>query len=593
MWLMLMSVAAPAGHAWFYPGSGDEVAVIDERSAIAGVPVRRTGYLVARVEDPAVLRSLADVAEVESLGGDGHVVRVLPRAGVDEIALSRTLRQRADVAWSHPDLALRLVPQDLPDDPFVGDQWHLENTGQNGWTPGVDINAALAWTRSTGAGGIIAVFDSGVDSDHPDLDVIPGWDYVDSDDDPNPDVSTSEAPHGTCVAGLAAARGNNGLGVAGVAYDSKVYAVRLLGASSTLSSLYSAFAEAVDAGAWVLNNSWGFGTSDCPDVPEYSIFRDAMDYAEMHGRGGLGTAVVFAAGNGNCDISNDGLLAQPEVIAVAATNGNDDREGYSSFGAYVDVAAPSGGTLTTDIVGDDGYGSWKGDPDYYGYFSGTSAAAPVASGVLALMFAANARLTAAQARRVLCETAVKVDVENGEYDDKGWSKYYGCGRVDAGAAVMAVADQAPAAPVIVAPGSQAWVERVVLGWKPAADADGDWLAYEVTWWVDGQQANAVVESTAKTHLDITGEVASGDVVHFTVQAMDAWGKGELSEARSFEIVEHPADEITPSQETGGCTCSDGFRGKPTAPILLLGGCAILLRRRRRRFRASGLRGGVR
>lgn len=575
-WLLLLP-AAPAAPAWFFSGTGDEVEVIDEKSTVRGMPVRRTGHLVARVEDPQEMRLLAEVGEVVVLGGDGHVVRVRPRAGVDEIALSRVLHERADVAWALPDLALPMVPHDLPNDPFVADQWHLLNTGQRGWTPLVDINAPLAWEASTGVGAIIAVMDSGVDSDHPDLDVIVGWDYNEGDDDSNPDVTTENAAHGTSAAGIAAARGNNGIGVAGVAYDATVYGVRLLGGNGgALSNIYAAFAEAVDAGAWVINNSWGFGGCS---LPSYPIFLDAMKYAETRGRNGLGTAVVFSAGNDNCDITDDGLQALPEVISVAATNGNDDREWYSNFGTFVDISAPSGGTLTTDIAGPEGYGSWRNNRDYWGWFSGTSAAAPVVSGVLALMFSANPRLSAAKAREVLCQTAVKIDIENGYYDETGWSWYYGCGRIDAGAAVMAVKNAPPQAPAILAPKDEAWVGRVVLQWAPAADADGDALQYQVTWWIDGGDDDPVVARVeGDTHLDLTGEVAAGDVVVFMVHAEDLWGPGATSGPDSFEVV-YPI-VLAQGLPATGCECRSAGSAPPAPCFLALSVLAVLFWARR-------------
>ncbi len=580
--LMLSMVVVDA--PWFYPGTGPEIVEITEDSTIGGVPVRRTGHLAARVDDPQVIEDLPEVHSVQSLRGDGHVVRIRPAAGVCELALSRQLRDRDDVTWAHPDLAVRLVPRDLPDDPYVTDQWHLENTGQSGWTPEVDINAETAWAVATGAGGMVAVLDSGVDSDHPDLDVVVGYDYVDRDDDSNPDMSTDEGPHGTAAAGLAAALGDNGEGVAGVAYDAQVYGIRLLGGDTTLTDFYDAFVEAVDAGAWVLSNSWGFG-DDCPDIPVYSTFEEAFAYAEEEGRGGNGTAIVVAAGNGGCDNSNDGFQGLPEAISVAATNGNDEREGYSSFGAVVDVAAPSGGVLTTDVAGDEGYGSHDGNPDYNPGFSGTSASTPIVAGVIALMFDANPRLTAAQAREVLAETAVRIDVEDGGYDMWGWSMYYGYGRVDAGAAVLAVADDgAPAPPDLIGPEDEAWVERVLLQWTAAEDPDGAWIDHEVVWYV--QTTNVQHVFTHGTVLDITGEVEVGDTVTWWVQGVDAWGGGNPSESRTFTVVDYEVEEPEPADdddtdepEDEGCTCSAHGEVGGAGVLAALALLALVIRRR--------------
>ena len=582
LWVLAVIAAdvtgvVPSEHPWFYPGTGPEIAVIESGSTVRGVPVKRTGRLLARVDDPDAIAALPQVAGVEILRGDGHVVGIVPAAGVDEVVLSRTLHLRDDVTWAHPDLTVRLVPMDMPDDPYVADQWHLENDGHTGWTPGVDINAETAWSITAGGGGIVAIIDTGVDVAHEDLDVIPGWDYIDDDADPHPDEESDGGPHGTSSAGVASAIGDNGIGVAGVAYDTQVYAIRLIGGDTDYQDIYDSFAEGVDAGAWVLSNSWGFG-DDCPDIPIYAIFQEAMDYAENNGRGGLGTAIVTSAGNGNCDNSNDGFQAVEWAISVAATDGHDHREWYSSYGDVVDVAAPSGSILTTDITGDNGYGDYNGDENYNPWFSGTSASAPVVSGTLALMFAANPRLTAAQARDILCETAVRNDVENGEYNAHGWSRYYGCGRIDAGSAVLAVANGVPGSPTPLAPLDEAWMDRVILTWEAAEDPDDDWLSYEVSWWIGPDDSYATTEIVDGTRLDITGEAYLDAVVNWTVAAVDLWGPGEVSEIASFTVVEYEVDEPEgddddsagdDDEDEGGCECSASAQTSRGVAVALL------------------------
>ncbi|MCB9766089.1 MAG: S8 family serine peptidase [Alphaproteobacteria bacterium] len=568
--LLLFLSTAMAGPSWFYPDRGPEHAVLTKDGHVGDLPVRLTGAVLARTADPAALAALPEVEDWDPLGGD--VVRLFVAEGVDELALSRALWAREDVAWSHPDFAVRWQPTTLPNDPYVADQWHLRNTGQQGWTEGVDIDAETAWAFSTGAGGLIAVIDSGVQTDHPDLVVTSGWDYVDFDNDSNPDVHYSGGPHGTSAAGLAAATGDNGLGVAGVAYDAEVYGIKLLGGETTLGDLYNSFVESVDAGAWVLSNSWGFDNG-CAEFETYAAIRDAIDYAEDQGRGGLGTAVVFSAGNGNCDIGGDGLQAHPSVISVAAANGNDEREGYSSYGEYVDITAPSGGVLTTDLTGSDGYDAFNGDEDYTPSFTGTSAAAPIVSGVIALMFGANERLTVAQAREVLCETAARTEVDEAGYDGAGWSPYFGCGRVDAGAAVAAVANSAPPAPELLGPVDEAYVERALLSWAPAADADDDWLRYEVSWSLNGEaQEPVTVEGTA---LDLTEQVAIGDTVDWSVVARDLWGPGAVTEGH-FSVVATP---VKPEPEAPAGVCGVGGGAAAASSLIAMG--AALLRRRRR------------
>lgn len=527
----------------------------------------RTGRLLVK-GDAARVSALPGVAAVTTL--PGGLLRVTPQG--DDLALARALHRQPGVTWVMPDLRLPLVPAALPDDPLVASEWHLENTGQGGRTPDVDIDAERAWAFATGAGQLIAIVDSGTQLDHPDLSVIPGRDYVGADDDPSPGEPGDA--HGTGTAGIAAAVGNNGYGVAGVAYDADVYAIRLIGGSTTTEDLYNTFIEAVDAGATVISNSWGFG-SDCSGVPNYSVFDEMFDYAEDVGRDGLGAAVVFAAGNAGCDVDSDMMLQKRSVVVVAALEWWDQRASYSNYGDVIDIAAPTG-LLTTDVF-PGGYGAYEGDDALYEGFSGTSGATPVVSGVLALMFQANPRLTAKQARNVLCETATRVDLANAAYDADGWSPYYGCGRVDAGAAVAAVANGAPAAPVPTLVSDTAEHPRVLLAWAAAADPDGDVQGYVVRW----STATASEEvSVLGTTLDIGGDVAIGDVVTWSVAAVDPWGEGPSSAPRTLTVVAppeaEPATELEkPAEEGGSCATAGG-----PAWLALVGVLAMHLHSRR-------------
>jgi subtilisin family serine protease len=565
-WLIADAHAATGS---FHPGTSDAIAVYEgdaREGAVGGVQVVRTGAIVLRADDVSSLRAMPEISDIAPLRGRRGVVRILVRPGVDEIELARRLHGSPGIAWAHPDFARRAVPASVPDDPYFAEQWHLENTAQWGsmTTAGVDIRATEAWELSTGMGALIADIDTGVDLTHPDLRVIAGHDYVGDDEDPSPGSEWDDG-HGTATSGLAAAIGNNGLGVTGVAYDADVYAIRLLGGATSLSDFYEAFTEAVDAGAWVLSNSWGY-SDGCPNVPLYGAEEDALEYAETVGRGGLGSVVVFSAGNGGCDLGDNELLAYPTVIAVSATGGTDDLEWYSSFGEHVDLAAPAG-VLTTDVVGDVGYGSWEDDPAYWGPFGGTSAACPVVAGTAALMLSANPRLTAADVRVALCATAERMDLIDADWDADGWSPYYGCGRVDAAAAVWGTADAgAPAAPVLLSPQAEAYEDRVVLEWRTD---EPDRLSYEVTWRADGEPTTIETEETS---LELTGSVWAGDVVEWTITASDRWGSGDPASG-SFTVLAIP-DRPKPA-EVGGCTTA----AYGSIIATLLGAIAAALRRR--------------
>lgn len=535
---LLLSSASAEG--WFYP---DET---DRRASLAP-DWSLTGAVMVRLDSPDAPLLHPEIASVEWLTRRPAVGRVTLADGADPLAVSRDLHGRAGVQWAHPDVRIPITAAAMPDDPMVGDQWHLENTGQAG-APGSDVNAEVAWEYTTGAGQLIAIIDSGTDPDHPDLAVINGHDYVDGDDDSYPADANA---HGTACAGLAAGQGDNGIGVAGVAYDAEVYGIRFIGSDSS-GDFYDAFTEAVDAGASVLSNSWGV-SNECGAFSLPASYTAAMDYAEEEGRGGLGSVIVFSAGNDNCDISGDGFLANPYSVGVAALSSSDVREWYSSFGDLVDISAPSGGLVTTDISGETGYGSHQGDDDYTGSMSGTSASAPIVSGVFALMFAANERLTAADARAIICQTATRNDIPGGDYDEAGWSPYYGCGRIDAGAAVAAVANVAPEAPVSEVPAESLYEDRVWLDWSAAADADGDRLTYRVTWAVDGDEPTGEVVDGLS--LELTELVEAGQTLTWQVAAIDLWGDGPLSPEYTHAILARPT--ATAAADPGGCQAVAG------------------------------------
>ncbi|MFZ5907795.1 MAG: S8 family peptidase [Nitrospirota bacterium] len=285
----------------------------------------------------------------------------------------------------------------IPDDPGIPYLWGLLNTGQTGGAFDADIDAGEAWDITTGhQDTVIAVIDTGVDMEHDDLsaniwsnageipgngvdddgngyvDDVHGWDFYANDNDPS---DTPLCRHGTHVSGTIGAVGNNGLGVVGINWTTKIMPLRFLGGplcSGTDANAIRAIEYAAGKQVRIANNSWGGGGYS--RAVEEAIRNSAMIF-------------VAAAGNGGWDGAGDNNDLAPHypssypldnILAVAATDHNDALAPFSNYGnASVDLTAP-GVTIASTI------------PDNkYAYFSGTSMATPHVTGVVGLLVSQN------------------------------------------------------------------------------------------------------------------------------------------------------------------------------------------------------------
>jgi thermitase len=280
----------------------------------------------------------------------------------------------------------------VPNDASWSLQWGLQKIG-----------ADYAWNTTKGNSTIlVAVIDSGIDYNHPDLkaNYVPlGYDFVNNDTDPLDDDG-----HGTACAGIIAAAINNEVGIAGLA-QVKVMAEKMF--SATGGTEYSWMAQSIihatDAGANILSCSW-YTWGDL------SILRDAVNYAVAHG-----VLVVASAGNTGLNLIQY-PAAYDDVVSVSATDSNDTIASFSSFGNWVDVAAPGVNVYTT---------SWT---ENYSYVNGTSFSCPMAAGVAALIWSKYSNITSAQVKYQLERTCDDLGAP-------GFDIYYGNGRVNAQKAV--------------------------------------------------------------------------------------------------------------------------------------------------------------
>lgn len=334
----------------------------------------------------------------------------------------KTYQNDPDVLYVEPDYVISLAPDEnemlsvdeinslatgsgYPNDPYYGYQWGLENIGQKPFygTNDADIDAYTAWSKTTGSSSvIIAIIDTGVDYTHPDLksniwknsgetingrdddgngyvDDIRGWNFVSKNNDPMDDYG-----HGTHCAGIMAAVGNNGIGIAGVTWNCKIMPLKFLNSNGKgyISDAVSAVLYANKMGASVISNSWG-GSSYSQSLHDALAASNAV--------------IVCSAGNSGSD--NDRTPEYPasydcqNIISVASTTAKDKLSSFSNYGSSsVDLGAPGSTIYSTYTNGG------------YQYLSGTSMAVPAVSGVAALIKSVNPSYSAYKIRSQLLST---------------------------------------------------------------------------------------------------------------------------------------------------------------------------------------------
>ncbi len=398
----------------------------------------------------------------------------------------------------------------VPNDPYYANNWGHNNTAQlpvytggshsgaGVGTIGFDSDAQLAWDQSQGYGSssvIIAIIDTGVDTTHPDLRLMNGYDYGDNDSNPMDD--SADPGHGTSCSGVAAGRANNSLGLTGVAGGCTVMPLKIASADGSLgfTAIENALTHAGDNGADVASMSFGAeggmaeGSSTSTDA--------ALEYAYSHG-------VTLLAATAN---SNTSTIAYPsnhnKVISVGASSPTGQRKSTTSsdgenwwgsnYGntiqddpGSVDICAP---TIlpSTDLVGSVGYST----TDYYMWFNGTSCATPYAAGVAALLISKQSSLTPAQVRTALVSTATDMTFDGGA----GWDRYTGYGLVNANSALSSLIPGMPSC-TITSPtsGSTFNIGSPVTVQVTATDTDG--TISNVSFYLDGSATASYVDNSA-------------------------------------------------------------------------------------------------
>jgi len=384
------------------------------------------GQLLVKLSDAsattaATLAMRTGMSVQDTIPQLGIVVIEAPGAGTSEelATTAAALETSPAVEWAEPNYTFTLDA--TPNDPSYTTQAPYLNR----------LEMPAAWDYTTGQSDvIIAVLDTGVYMNHPDLasgiwtnpreipgngmdddgngfiDDVHGWNFA-----LNNNAVADDHGHGTHVAGIAAARINNGIGIAGMAGGATIMPLKVFfpppNVLGTYEDLIRAMVYATDNGARVINMSLG--------ATSYSRGEEAaVDYAWNHD-----VVVVAAAGNTGRNTYHY-PAAHHNAIAVAATDAYDNRAGFSTYGDFVDVAAPGASVFSTLMNGG------------YGNMSGTSMATPHVAGLAGLLFSLNPQLTNAQAREL-------IEQNTDDLGAAGWDPYFGNGRINARKALAAVA----------------------------------------------------------------------------------------------------------------------------------------------------------
>lgn len=336
------------------------------------------------------------------------------------------LEQNSDVEYAEPNYFRRLA-QVTPDDPFFSDQYALYNPGgvfgppsspQSG-TARADIYAREGWEETWGNESvIIAILDTGADFNHPDLDgqlFSNGYDFINDDPDPIDDHG-----HGTIVAGIAAAKTNNGEGIAGVAWNCKILTIKIVDNTG-----WTDVSTEIDGITWAILNG--------ADVINLSLGGPGVSQSEQDAiRAAYNNGIVVVAAAGNDGVATYYPAAYPECMAVASTNSSDERVTFlntatdplpweSNYGPEIDIAAPGDWVLSL-------YPTSLTTPPFLPYIwaSGTSLSTPHVAGLAALIRSIKPELSAEDIMNVIRYTAD--DVNSATYE--GRDDYIGYGRIN-------------------------------------------------------------------------------------------------------------------------------------------------------------------
>jgi subtilisin family serine protease len=467
----------------------------------------QSGLTQTAVPDQILVKPIAHLSEqaVQSVFAAHGASQVdsIPQIDVRVLQVPETNRDRVLAALKHnpniefAELNALAAPTATTNDPYVVNnyEWHL-----------LKLQAFQAWDISVGTNAVVAICDSGVDPTQPDLvgKLLPGYNFYANNTD-----TSDQFGHGTGVAGAAAAQGNNGIGVAGVAWNALILPLKISApdGSATYSAIANAFTYAVDHGARVINISYGGSSST-------STLDSAVNYVWTH------NGVIFASAGNAGTSAPQYPAACKNVVAVSATGYDDDFQTWSSYGSDVSLSAPGIGIWTTKNDGT------------YNAVSGTSFSSPVAAGCAALLLAYNPQLTNSGIVNLLESNADDLGAA-------GYDIYFGYGRVNAYRALLAAAapsvDTTPPVTSIASPASASIVSGIV---NVQANASDDVGVTKIELYVDNVLANISSQVPLFYAWDTTGLANGLHTLHSL--AYDSAGNTGASSDVSVDVENNPA-----------------------------------------------------
>ncbi|WP_462253284.1 S8 family serine peptidase [Ekhidna sp.] len=521
---------------------------------VDGMQAWLTKRVVIRLKDGVDLGQVQDIITKNG----GEFVKNLTDANtfifeVEQISkqfdLIHAINDRGLLDWGEPDFKMEILRRI---DPFYQYQWHLNNTGGTdlggkALLNDADIDAPEAWGISTGTNVTVAVIDDGVENHEDMATLLPGYTPANGGNG-NPSLSTDG--HGQQCAGLIAAL-HNETGVRGVAPGVSMFSVNIFAPNTSNADVADGINWAVNNGADVLSNSWGF--TSC--TANLSSITSAFNNAATNGRGGLGCIILVASGNDfNTCVSYPADLTS--VTAVGGISGDGARSNFSNYGPTLDLVAPSnddwqfnaqGQLISTahDLVTIDREGSagWFSG-NYSDGFGGTSGATPIAAGVAALVLSVNPALTKAEVENILYSTADDIG-------PSGFDNEYGHGRVNAYQAVLAaggaVDNTPPSTPTGLA-SSNIQSTSFDINWNASSDDVGV-TGYNI--YLNGSSIGTVTGTSAS----VTG-LSPSTSYSVAVSAVDAAGN-ESSQSSSIN-VNTDAASLSCSSSVTSYPYSEGF-----------------------------------